>query len=144
MTNSAHHPDQGREPLSSLHTFLTTLINRYPDEESAAEAGNVLIELSDLLAPDADPQELEPWVISRDLQQDGEILFREEVARTLLRRGDHVYRCTVRHGDEGWRLKAFEMWCPVCLGSGLLEDVLCEVCFGNGWGSHGSTSSTGA
>jgi hypothetical protein len=37
--------------------------------------------------------------------------------------------------SDGWLLTAFDAECPVCFGTGINNDCICDLCFGVGWGT---------
>lgn len=137
--NSKLSRDGGQnEDITAVVSALIKILQLYPRAQlGVSDDSRFKARLASVLAPDADLHHLEPY-LPEGLRMDPQILFRARSARLLLRKDDMMCRCTLRHGGDGWRLVETEMWCPACLGTGLLNEELCEFCFGEGWGSHGS------
>lgn len=124
------------EPQDAHHA-LVELLSDWPrslDEPEAAVRGRLKGRIDGEL-----PLESIRTVASGRWRIVSPLLRRSDVVKCLVSDSDSPGTLVIaemrRQGDQ-WVITLFSQQCPVCFGSGVNDEQICDLCFGVGWGTH--------
>jgi hypothetical protein len=125
------------EENQDAHEVLADLLNDWPktlDEPEVSVRSRLKGRIDDRL-----PSESLRTVAGGQWNIISPMSNRPDVAKGLISDSscpDTLVLAEMRFQSARWVLASFDQQCPVCFGSGVNDNRICDLCFGEGWGCH--------